>query len=105
MLERLHLVIRGQQLVSHRQRSVVGEQQPVVGLDELANRIRQLGRRWGLVLGDRNAPQGRDDLREHRAIQRDTGHGESRGRRWMRMHDGLDLGPKLVHRQVHQELR
>ena len=56
---------------------MVGEQHPVVRLDVLAHRLRQLRRGRRAVLRDGNAAERRDDLGEHRACQRNAGDGEA----------------------------
>ena len=79
VLDRLHLVVRGHHRPAAGHRAVVGEQQPVVRLDVLADGRRQLRGRRRAVLGDRNAAQRGDHLGEHRARQRDAGDGKPGG--------------------------
>ena len=104
VLDRLHPVVGGEEIAGHRQRAVVGQQQPVVRLDVRANRRRQFRRRGRGVLGNRNAAQRRDHLGEHGAGERHAGHREAGGGRRMGVHHGPHVGSLVVDLEVHLQL-
>ncbi len=105
VFDRLHPVIRREQIGSDGECAVVGQQQAVVGLEVLAARLWQLvgGRRR--VFCNRDAAERRHDFGQHCPIEWDAGHGKPGGGRRMRVDDGAGIGPVAIHLQVHLQLR
>ena len=102
VLDRLHLVVRGEEIGPDGQRPVVGQQHAVVRLDVLPHRFRQFARRGRGVLRNRDAPERGQHFGQYRAVQGDPCHGEPRRRRRMCMHDRPHVGPLPVDLEVHQ---
>ena len=70
----------------------------------LPDRLGQLLGRRRRVLRDRDAAERRQHLGEHRAVERNAGHGKPGRDRRMRVHHRLDVGPLPVDLEVHQHL-
>ena len=66
---------------------------------------RQLRRRRRRVVGDRDAAERADHLGQHRLVERDAGDREAGRERRMRVDHRLGVGPQLVDRDVHLQLR
>ena len=105
VLDRFHLVVRGEQIGADRQRAVIREQHAVVRLDVLADRLGQLPRGRRRVLRDRDAAERRQHFGQHGAVERNAGDRKAGGDRRMRVHDRLDVGALTIHLEVHQHLR
>ena len=104
VLDRLHLVVGGEQIGADGQCPVVGQEHAVVRLDVLAHGVRQLARGRRGVLRDGHAAERSQHFGKHGAIERDTCHGEARGHGRVRVDDRAHVGPVPVHLEVHEHL-
>jgi hypothetical protein len=102
MLDRLHLVIRAEQIRAEGNRAVVGEQHAVVRPEQRRHRISQFPRRGRPILRNRDAPERRHHLRQHRAVERNARDGKPGGRRRMRVNDGANVRPLAIRDQMHE---
>ncbi len=103
-LQCLHLEVGVEQGHSHCQRAVVLEQEGVVVLQLLGNRVGNLHGGGGSVGGQWDFTQGDNRFRHGVLVQRNSGNGKAGCCGGMGMYHRTDVGPLLVAAHVHLNL-
>jgi len=104
VLQTLHPLMRGNEGLAHRRRTMIRQQKRVVRGEKWLHRIRKLFRSWCGVRHERNRSHLQDNFRQHWRHERFAGDRKARGGRRVRMDDRSHVVAPAVNAKVHGQL-